>query len=465
MTAAALPDGTLAGYRLVRRLGSGSRADVFLGVGSTGSVALKVFHPGTSRESIGTELDALGRVTSPHLVRLVDLAEDADGRPILVLDRVGPASIASVLARREHIECGEAVTLMAPLAALVAELADAGVAHQRIDSSVVHLGSRGEPVLLSLGHCELFEARGTMAAIDSSSAAAVDRDALAVLALSILARVRSADANARVTRLREWIQSAPRQYEFPGELAERLFATAEPLPISVPSETEAVLAVPGRMGPLSAVPVVETGDGLESPLPRWIPRWLPALVLDSPVSALKARVLGIARGVRPRFWIFGGAVLVALLLAATLIPSGSTAPTQPRTPAGSAPTAASETPASPASSPVPDDPVLASRVLLAARQNCIRELSVLCLDGVDEASSAAYASDAALVQRVESGGELSRDGSQSTGQPVLIERLGDTALVGLSVNGSEATSILVIRTRAGWRIRDYLTGTQATSAP
>src|ERR1700710_1198021 len=69
MTAASLPDGTLAGYRL----GSGSRADVYLATGSTGSVALKVFRPETSRDSIGAELDALGRVESPPLPQLLGI--------------------------------------------------------------------------------------------------------------------------------------------------------------------------------------------------------------------------------------------------------------------------------------------------------------------------------------------------------------------------------------------------------
>jgi hypothetical protein len=113
---------------------------------------------------------------------------------------------------------------------------------------------------------------------------------------------------------------------------------------------------------------------------------------------------------------------------------------------------------------LPDDPLLASTILLKARANCIRDLSILCLDNVDEASSAAFASDAALIQQVQGGGEIPKDSIPGNGQLTLSERLGDTALIGLGQGGGPA-SILAIRTRAGWRIRDYLSGTQATAAP
>jgi hypothetical protein len=113
---------------------------------------------------------------------------------------------------------------------------------------------------------------------------------------------------------------------------------------------------------------------------------------------------------------------------------------------------------------LPDDPLLASTVLLKARVNCIRDLSILCLDNVDEASSAAFASDAALIQQVQGGGEIPTSAALEAGQLALTERLGDTALIGLG-NAGSAASILVIKTRAGWRIRDYLSGTQATPSP
>jgi hypothetical protein len=455
MIARSVPDGTLAGYRLVRKLAIGSRADVYLGVGTTGTVALKVFAPTTSRESVGVELDALGRLESPHLVRLLDVSSASGDLPILVLERVRQGSVSALMTRRDSLEAGEAATVLAPIATLVGELHGAGVAHTKLGTASVHLGSKGEPVLLGLGHCELFAAGGSMAAIDKEPGAVLDRDALAAMALGVLAGVRA--GSPRVLELQGWIESTPRAYEFPGELAERLFACAAPLPVAISGDRQLAPPVPARLAP------AELASAPAHPLIP-VPASISELLLENPLQLLKKRAIGFARGVRPRFWVTAAAVAVGLILAVALIPSGganpaghaadSEAPLEPSRPPTLPPTA----------TPLPDDPLLASKVLLRARETCIRDLSILCLDNVDEASSAAFASDAALIQQIQGGGELPKSAIAGGGQLTLTERLGDTALIGLGQDGSDA-SILAIRTRAGWRIRDYLSGTQATASP
>jgi hypothetical protein len=462
MTAAPLPDGSLAGYRLVRKIGFGSRSDVYLGVGSTGTVALKVFRSDATSESVGAELDALGRVDSPHLVRLLDISNGSEGPPVLILERVELGSVATLLAAREVIECGEAVTLLAPLAALIRELHDAGVAHGRIGAPSVHLGTEGQPILLGLGHCELFAAGGTMAAIDAEPAAGTDRDALAAFALTVLERVRNIPGDNRARDLEGWIESAPRAYEFPGELAERLFACAEALPVAMPGERSPVHAVPARI-----VAAEQTARIVSSPIPSapeqrpsWLPDWAANLLVENPTTMAKKRFLHFAKGVRPRFWIVAGGVTVALILAIALIPSGGPAATRAAQPA----TVVTRSTPLPSATPLPEDPLLAAKALLARRKTCFRDLSILCLDDVDEASSGAFSSDAALIQKVESGGEIPQSVDDVGATPTLTERLGDTALIGLGAQ-SQPSSILVIRTKAGWRIRDILSGAQASPAP
>ena len=466
MTAAPVPDRVLAGYRLVRKLAAGSRADVYLGIGSQGPVALKVFAARTTRDSVGDELDALGRLDSPHLVRLIDVSSADGDLPILVLERVANGSVAGLLGQRGELECGEAVTLLAPMASLVAQLHDAGVAHCNIDARSVHLGSDAKPVLLGLGHCTLFAPGGTLAAIDTEPAAALDRDALAALSIGILHRVRN--ASVRTRDLLEWLERAPRAYEFPKELEERLFSCAEPLPIGLAADRRLGSPAPARLVPTEQIsvrglpPVPELVEGPPTrPLPQWVPGWLPGLLLDNPVENLRTRALSVARGVRPRFWLAAGGIVVALLLAITLIPSGGTSPSR-AAPRETVPLEAVPTTIQPTPTPLPDDPLLASTILLAARARCTRDLSILCLDSVDEASSAAFASDAALIQRIQNGGEVSKPAIADGARLTLVERLGDTALIGLA--GSPA-SILVIRSASGWRIRDFLSGAQATSAP
>ena len=63
---------TVAGYRIIRKLGSGSRADVFLGHAGGAeprTAALKVFLPSTAPESVDAELRALTAASHAHTVQ------------------------------------------------------------------------------------------------------------------------------------------------------------------------------------------------------------------------------------------------------------------------------------------------------------------------------------------------------------------------------------------------------------
>ena len=103
---------------------------------------------------------------------------------------------------------------------------------------------------------------------------------------------------------------------------------------------------------------------------------------------------------------------------------------------------------------LPDDPVEAALVLLETREQCVRDLSTLCLDTVVQAGSAAYDDDVALIRAVQEGGEYPTE-AIAPGDPVLVERLGDSVLLDLPA-GSEPASILLLRTTNGWRIRGIL---------
>ena len=125
-----------------------------------------------------------------------------------------------------------------------------------------------------------------------------------------------------------------------------------------------------------------------------------------------------------------------------------------------------------------DEPVEALVALLEVRQRCIRDLSVLCLDAVNQAGSTAMADDVALVRSLQTD-----EGQAETAAPdarldpstaELVERLGDSALIrlaaGAHIEGVTATddatetdeaetptaSLLLMKGEAGWRIRSYL---------
>ncbi len=142
------------------------------------------------------------------------------------------------------------------------------------------------------------------------------------------------------------------------------------------------------------------------------------------------------------------------MLALTVLPS-------PPETVEAAPTVMSS--ATPIADELPDDPVEAAVVLLALRQRCFRDLSLLCLDNVGQPDSAALTDDRMLIREVEDGGEFPPDGVLD-GEFVLVERLGDSALIDLP-EGSDPASILLMRTADGWRIRDYLAAVPIVVSP
>jgi serine/threonine protein kinase len=232
------PDQSLAGYRLVRKLGEGHRAQVFLGIADSDSaarrsVALKVYRSEISDDDINDELSALAAVDLAHCVRLVDVASDSDGRPVPILDRVGRGSVIQLLRDRDAIDAGEAVTLLAPIAQTMSALHRRGVAHGNLALSSIHLGAGGEPIILGWGHSSSFSTGLAPAALDAVNEVREDRDALADVACILLQHVRSSANTARLRELQAWIDSTTgeRRFEFAGELEDRLFNLADPRPV------------------------------------------------------------------------------------------------------------------------------------------------------------------------------------------------------------------------------------------
>jgi hypothetical protein len=487
----------LGGYRLVRRLGSGSRADVYLGAGASATAVLKIYRESTPRDDIGRELDALGRLDSPHCVRLVDVVTAASGLPAAILSRASRGSLAQLLRERGSIEPGEAVTLLAPLVGAVREAHRAGVAHTRIGAASVHLGAEGEPVLLGFGHVSLVGTAPSIAVLDTDAQIERDRDALAAVAVLALLHVRGVAANRLATDLVAWIESSAgdRRLEFGDQLESRLFDLAEAVPIEFgrvrviePGPRSAPL--PERMvatRPQARVadtrPPVPQAPADPAPLetlPGWIPEWVHDAIMGDPLAAFRSRFVASLRGVRRPVWIALVSIVVALVAALALVPQGSgvtAAIAHPlSSPAGGAQRLGSHATGSPgiASSPeasqpatstaVPtatDDPLIALPVLIAVRDRCIQDRAVECLGGVDEANSAALTTDSLLVRTLQDGAEVPPGAVITASAPALIERLGDSALVSLAGPKSVAapiTEVLMIKDRSGWRIRSFSSG-------
>jgi hypothetical protein len=471
---------TIGGYRLVRSLGSGPRAEVWLGHADRGLVAVKLFRPHVPEESIGAEIESLGRASSRHLLRLDDLATAPDGRPCLSLERLSVRSLGGLLDRGE-VEAGEAVTILAPIALAIAELHRVGVAHGAIRAASVLFDDAGAPVLTGFGAARPIAAFPdppeasalTAAGLASESLVLQDVNQLAALGRLVLSRVPGAEEEAeRIVVPSDGVGVG----EWPALFAESLFRLAPAGPLRADRLTEggpidpaagaAVVSAaradagggPGAGGAASATP--------EEPSSATGAGWMERLARRMPWSqVVLGRVRDFLRPVRRSVWILAAVVGACLVAGLVLIPPAED-PVPSSTPArGTIPEAAS-----PGASDDPDDPrvlggdpVAAAEALLARRSDCFRIRSVLCLDAVDQLGSAAMDADRYAIRLVQQGGVPPEEPNYGAATVSVVERLGDAVLMevapGPAASGEPAGpagSILLVREDVGWRIRDLV---------
>jgi len=363
-----------------------------------------------------------------------------------VLERLPGGTLAELLDRRSTLDVGEAVTILAPLAATLDRLHAAGVAHGGLSLAAVCFREDGAPTLTGFGGAELFAPGSPEVVRETIRGVLDDREALRSVAATVLARVageRATAAQRLAARLAEYT---------PDQLARALFDVATPAPVRFDADAAEPPAV--RVGD----PVgVSTDDEVPpSTLPPWLVALVPDGIRDRVLEPL-GRVREIWSGWQPgRRRLVLGVVAggLTVLTIVTVLPAGS--PDASVALPSPAPTSADHREAD-----LPEDPVEAAIVLLALREQCVRDLAVLCLDDVVQAGSAASDDDIALIRSVQSGGEY--PDAIAEGDPVLVEQLGDSALLDLPV-GSEPASILLLRTTNGWRIRQYLSN-QDLDAP
>ncbi|MEO8528435.1 MAG: hypothetical protein ABI435_05100 [Pseudolysinimonas sp.] len=428
----------VAGYRVLRAIGHGDRTRLVLGFAGDRTAVLKI--SGTDDERVRVELEALTRAAGDHVVTLEDVGLDED-EAVLVLERLRPGSLADLLERRAGLDAGEAVTILAPIAATLDRIHSVGVAHAALSLGSVCFRDDGAPTLVGFGRAALFAAGLPEVVLETVAGVLSDRSALRDLVALVLTRVTGPRADA-ARRLAAGLGDAS-----PTSIAAALFDLAAASEIRFDADEESAV-VPRLIGMIEPVEP-------EVARPAALPTWLVNLIPDSlrgNVEAVWARMHVIWAGwdQRRRRIVLGVAVgAVVLMIALTVVPGGSAAPVQANpaaTPSASPPVSMPE---------LPDDPLDAAPLLLDLRQRCIRDLSLLCLDDVDQQGSSGLGADRDLIQTIEAGGEYPGDGILA-GNLTLIEELGDSVLIDLP-DGSDPASILMMRTADGWRIRDYIT--------
>jgi len=158
------PGGCLGGYRILRRIASGARAQVFLAVpepaevpelrddgAASGArpVVLRVYDETVDQDTVTIELEALTALGGAALPSLIDVFA-VSGSVCLVVESISGHRLSNVLDER-RLAPGEAVTVLAPLVAAVSELAEAGFAHPEVSAADVRFDASGRPRITGLG--------------------------------------------------------------------------------------------------------------------------------------------------------------------------------------------------------------------------------------------------------------------------------------------------------------------------
>lgn len=145
-------EAVVAGHRVIRLLGTGDRATVYLGHSASGStVALKIFRADTAAASIELDIAVLTSPAAPGLVRLLDVAQLGDGRICLVLERLAGGSLARYLVDTPRLSPGEVVTVLAPVTVALRAMHTAGFAHGGVSQATILLDANGRAVLTGFG--------------------------------------------------------------------------------------------------------------------------------------------------------------------------------------------------------------------------------------------------------------------------------------------------------------------------
>ncbi len=154
-------------YRLIRELGSGGMAVVFLAedLKHHRQVAVKVLRPAVAgvlgRERFLREIEIVATLTHPHILPLHDSGE-ASGLLYYVMPFVEGPTVRTLLDQRSHLPLAEAIAIAVDVAGAL------DYAHQR---GIVHRDIKPENILIEEGHAVVSDfgiARGRDAAVPST---------------------------------------------------------------------------------------------------------------------------------------------------------------------------------------------------------------------------------------------------------------------------------------------------------
>jgi len=140
------------GYVVTDLIGFGATGEVWRGRDETTHepVALKrLWEPASDGLVLRLREDAavVSEIAGPHAVRLLEVAILPGGEVVLVMAEAAGGSLGGLLARRGRLHPSEVVTLLGPLAQVLAELHRRGMIHGDLTPNNVLLAANGCPML------------------------------------------------------------------------------------------------------------------------------------------------------------------------------------------------------------------------------------------------------------------------------------------------------------------------------
>ncbi|MEO9095296.1 MAG: protein kinase [Microbacteriaceae bacterium] len=404
----------LVGYRVVRMIGRGTRATVYLGhrpatpgagskTGSDGDadcipdripdrepppptsttaesdelVVLKVFHPATGQPSIDLEVRALTATCHQHLLGLTDVATAPGGGVVLVLPYLAGGTLAQLLERRSRLQPGEAVNIVAPIITAVMHLYASGFRHVSLNSSRVRFQAHGTPVIAGFGRVRAIPVDAGASRSLAHGEESEIWQSLVALAEEILTHVRSDDPGDVRLSLPSLARRDPDStlVQATEALVAELFEWAEPQAVaredpatSTTAPNQASRQIPGRTHRDEAYGAgraerADSDDGGSGRAGRpWLGVFhLPAQLHDSMERALELNPVHVLKdtwgavSARTRRMLVAGVLVFAVTSAAVLL---AVPRDHPVTALGSGPSAGQREESSPGASKTSSAPMV-----------------------------------------------------------------------------------------------------------
>jgi serine/threonine protein kinase len=155
-------------YRLVRLLGKGGFAEVYLGehIRLNMLVAIKILHTHLSEEgteAFQREAQTIAGLSHPHIVRVLDF-DLKEGRPFLIIDYAPNGSLRRLYPKGTSVPLSQIITYVKQVSSALQYAHDLKLIHRDVKPENMLLGQRNEILLSDFGIVTMAHSTSSMSA-------------------------------------------------------------------------------------------------------------------------------------------------------------------------------------------------------------------------------------------------------------------------------------------------------------